>query len=475
MPSPQQQNSAQAPTVTQPPRLPLVLTPENRDHSPDKDSRLVNGYMEKGLKQDEYYLYKRPGLLVNTTKSGNGYGTYNWKGDIYVIFGADIYKNGVSIFSTLDTTNGVYRFSESLGGIHRLVFGNGVKAYTYDGTTVAQITDPEFPAAFVKGWAFLDATTYVMDADANIYGSDLSDPTAWDGGNVVTAQIEPDGGVALAKQLVYVIALKGWSTEVFYDAVNPTGTPLGRVEGGKGPYGCVSAETVQSIDDVLYWVATTRAGSLLVVKFEGLKASKISTKAIDRLLENGDYSTSIGVFSWQIKINGHSFYCITVISLNLTLIWDITEQLWYQWTDTDGNYFPIAASTYNSSRQRLVQHATNGRLYIMGDYTNDDSSLFTVDAITPIFDAGIRSRRKTLKVMEFVADQQQGSILQVRNNDHDYNARKWSNFREVALSDPTPRIVDEGTFYKRAYNFRHRCNTSLRLQAIELQLDLGTL
>lgn len=469
-----QQAGAQAPTVAQPTRLPLVLTPENRDHDTAKDARLVNGYIEKGIREGEYELYKRPGLLVHTTKSGAGLGIYNWRGDIYSIFDDSIYKNGVFLDNGLDTSNGVYRFTETLGGTPRMVFGDGVAAYTYDGVTVAQITDVNFPSPFLKGWAFLDATTYVMDSEANIFGSDLSDPTSWPLGNVITAQIEPDGGVALAKQLVYVVALKQWNYEVFYDAANPTGTPLGKVEGAKGQWGCVSAESVQCIDDELYWVATTRAGSLAVVRMAGLQTKKISTKAVDRLLEQGTYD-STSVFSWQIRHAGHMFYCITVVSLNLTLVWDTDEQAWFQWSDTDENYMPIAASTYTSDRNRLVQHATNGKIYTMGDYTSDDGDLITVDLVTPLFDGGLRSRRKTLKVIEFVADQTPGSILQVRNNDSDYNPRKWTNFREVDLSGSAPRLMDEGTFYKRAYNFRHRCDTKLRMQGIELQLDVGDL
>lgn len=467
------QRAQQAQSVAVPTRLPIAPQPQNRDDDTNKDSKLVNGYLESGGQKGDYHLYKRPGLLVHTTKSGTGLGIYNWRGDIYSIFGQDIYKNGVSIYAAADDTNGVYRFSETLGGTPYLVFGNGVAAYTYDGVTVAPIADGDFPAAFVKGWAFLDATTYVMDAEANIFGSELSDPTSWDPTNVITAQIEPDGGVALAKQLVYVVALKQWNYEVFYDAASPTGTPLGKVEGAKGQYGCVDAETVQNIDDALYWVATTRAGSLMVVRMEGLQTKKISTKAIDRLLEQGTYGFD-DVFSWQIRIRGHMFYCVTIISLNLTLVYDTDEALWYQWADTDENYMPICSSTWTSDRDRLVQHATNGKIYTMGDYVNDDGDLITVDIVTPIFDAGVRSRRKHLKIMEFVADQTPGSILQVRNNDYDYNPRKWTNFREVELSGTAPRILDEGTFYKRAYNFRHRCNTHFRMEGIELQLDIGT-
>ena len=64
----------QADSVALPKRLPLVLQPENRDESTDKDAKLVNGYMERSSNNEsEYWIYKRPGLLqVGDTQTGAG-------------------------------------------------------------------------------------------------------------------------------------------------------------------------------------------------------------------------------------------------------------------------------------------------------------------------------------------------------------------------------------------------------------------
>ena len=51
----------QAETVAIPKRLPLVITPQNRDTSSLKDSKLVNVYVEKSDAGD-FWLFKRPGL-----------------------------------------------------------------------------------------------------------------------------------------------------------------------------------------------------------------------------------------------------------------------------------------------------------------------------------------------------------------------------------------------------------------------------
>ena len=519
----------QAETVAIPKRLPLVIQPENRGESTLKDARLINGYVEKTEQTEEYHLYKRPGMLqTGDTQEGNGYGVYNWLGDLYAIFGATMYKNGVALAGALNTAGGVYAFSQSLGATLRLQFGNGIASYNYDaiagivqipatvtvtagdflpveytilvpGTTdftligaannnvgtVFTATGPgtgtgtatrasNFPSPAIKGWAYLDGTTYVGTPDADIRGcAVLNDPTDWaDPLNTLSAQIEADGGVALAKQLVYVIMLGEWSTEIFYDQQNPVASPLGPVQGAKLGYGCASADSVQDIDGVLLWLATNRSAAPQVLLMENLKPSVVSTKAIERLLGEADLSA---VYSFGIKYEGHRFYGITLKNDNLTLVYDLNDRLWAQWTDTNGNYWPIVSTTYSDTLGRILQHETNGKLYRLDStYTSDDGELITVDLYTPNFDGGVR-RRKQLNMMEIVADQTLGSLLQVRSNDYDYAEDKWTNFRTIDLSARKPVLTNNGTFMRRAYHFRHRCNTRLRLQAVELQLDLGTL
>lgn len=464
----------QAQTVELPKRLPLAITPENRAESVDKDARLVNCYVEKQA-DGGYQLYKRPGLAFSSQPSGAagaGQGVYNWKGSIYTVVGGRLYKAGVDK-GAVNAANGVYRFSQCLGGTPKLQLGNGVAAYNYDdGGGLVQITDVDFPATFVKGWAYLDGTTYVMDPSANIKGSDLNAPASWDPLNTILAQIEPDAGIALAKQLVYVIAIKQWSTEVFYDAANATGSPLGTVQGAKANFGGVSADSVQDIDGTLLWLTTNRSSGVQVGAFLGLKFQIVSTPPIERLLQKANTSL---VYSWQFKRSGHKFYVVTFPNSNLTLAYDLSEQHWIQLTDGNGNYLPIVSSTYTNTYDTLVQHATNGKLYTIdaGTYA-DDGVIIPVDAYLPNFDAGTK-RRKLLSKMFFVTDQVTGSILQVRCNDADFAAGGWTNFRHVDFSQPLPYLDNCGTFTRRAYHFRHRCNTQMRIAAVDLQLDLGTL
>lgn len=470
----------QAQTVALPKRLPLVLAADNRGEDTSKDAKLVNGYMEKDALTNDFHLYKRPGTYpAAATIAGTGLGVFNWRGNIYRIQGATIYKDDVAIAGgapngALNTAGGVYRFSASLG-TPAMQFGNGAASYNYDGTTLTTISGLNFTGTIVKGWAYLDGTTYVMNTLAEIKGcANLNDPTDWgDILNTIIAQIEPDAGVALAKQLVYVIALKQNSTEVFYDAQNPTASPLGPVQGAKIDYGCVSSDSVQDIDGALFWLATNKSAAAQIVMLQGLKVTVVSSKPIERLLGTADFSS---IASFGIKYEGHRFYGLTIKNSNLTLVYDLAEGLWAQWTDAAGNYFPIVSSTYSlTAGQRLLQHESNGKLYLFdASYTTDDGSIITVDCYTPNFDGGT-SRRKQMAAQTWIGDQTPGSILQVRHNDNDYAPTKWSQFRRVDMGQRKPMLTECGTFIRRAHHIRHQCATRLRLEAVDLQMDLGVL
>ena len=460
--------------MSQQKRLPLFSDVTTRDTSLDKDARLINGFVErkKGQEESVFHVFKRPCLLANVTVAAGtaGMGVYNWLNDIYSIFGGNLYKNSVLV-GAVDSTNGVYTFSQCLGATPKLFFHNGVEAYTYDsGAGLVNVTDVDFPAASCKGSAYLDGTTYIVTTAAAVQGSGINDPQSWDALNVLIAQIEPDAGVFLAKQLVYIIVFKGWSTEVFYDKANAVGSPLGTVQGGKVNYGCRTQGSVQDVNSTLFWVSQTRDGAVGVMKLEGLKGQSIATPAIERVLQDATYTTT---HSWSMHISGHKFYGLTLVESNITLVYDIGENVWYQWTDTSGNYWPIVDTTFDSSQRVIAQHATNGKLYYVDtDTYQDDSALISWELYTPNWDAETKVS-KYVNRLAIIGDKTSSSTLDCRVSDDDYQT--WSAYRTFDLSQKLPFLQDWASFTRRAHHFRHRANTALRLQAAEMTLELGTL
>lgn len=473
----------QSSLMTQPLKWPLATSIQSRDGTALKDARIINGYVELDPQSGKKRIRRRYGLISNRGPFiGLASGAYNWKGNVYEIWGQNLYQNGLPFGSTiLDNSNGSYRFVQVKSTPGLLVFGNGIKAYFTDGATVTQITDANFPTSFVKGWAYLDGTLYVMTADGAILGSkNLDDPRVWDPLNRIVANIEPDNAVGLAKQLIYVIAFKQWTTEVFYDAQNPTGSPLGPAQGQLSVYGCVSADSIQDIDGTLLWLTSNRTVSPQVARMDALQVTIVSTPPVERLLES---ALNQALYSWVFKHAGHRFYGLTSIAGNRTLVYDLDQQMWYLWTDNFGNVWPVVSTSYDSAGNHLVQYQTSGLVsgpasgqtcFIDADYvySGDMGVIIPLDIYTSNEDFGI-NRDKLLSRMYYNGDQVQQSILKVRCSDDDYQT--WTNFRELDLSKPRPSLGDCGTFWRRAYHFRHESGVSFRMSETDMQFDIGVL
>jgi hypothetical protein len=515
-PLPEERKSLSTQTLQAPLRWPLVTQPENRNQTTTFDAKLVNGYAERG--EDGFQVKKRPGFSAPVfTGLGTAAGIYNWTivneigvgYTLQVVSGGFLYSlnyypavgsptltvSGPVTFSYGPTVvnfgpflidHGIVQFSNTVqwcivqASSPYLVFGTGSATYYIGGPAAlppTQITDPNFPTYTVPGIAYLDGTTYVMDFTGVIWGSlGLNDPRTWSALNFIQAGNYSDPGVYLARQLVYVIAIKRWSTQVFYDAGNATGSPLSPLPGAVIDYGCLSPDTVQSIEGMLIWVTTNRSSSPQVGILDNLQFRIVSSPAIDRLLTNANTTgPTTHFYSTSFKKGGHRFYTVTIYEANLTLIYDIDQKMWYQWTDNAGNFWPYVANSFDNNNNLLFQHRSNGNIYTLDMdyiYPNDNGLVFPVEIYTPNYDAGV-DRQKYLSQMRYNADQVDGSTLFVRNSDDDYQT--WSNFRRVDLSQIRPIMNDCGTFYRRAYHIRHNANTPLRIKSIDLQMDLGTL
>lgn len=395
-----------------------------------------------------------------------------------------LYKNGSFVASGLDTTGGVYSFSSILGATPKLVLQNGKFGYAYDDTSGISANlhsiNASYPEYTCKGLTYLNGATYVMQhffgteiTPAVIWGSKVNSVDQagdWDPLDFLTAQIEPDSGVYLAKQLVYVVAIKEWSTEFFFDAGNSTGSPLQSMQTNKISYGCASADSVQRIGDLLLWISSDREAGRQIIMLDNLRPKIVSTQEIERLLAEDDFST---VFSWQIKIGGHSFYVLTLKYSNITLAYDLYQNKWSVWTDDDGNYLPIVACAKNGTGNYLLQHEVNGFLYYAGQqYPDDNGSLIPITIVSPEMSFGTQ-RRKQMGMLTFLGDQIPGSTMSVSFSDDNYQT--WSQPREVDMSLKLPNIPNCGTFRRRAMKIEVNHNLWWRLQAVEAQVSLGTI
>ena len=181
----------------------------------------------------------------------------------------------------------------------------------------------------VPGIAYINGYFCIMDTNAKIYNSDSDDPTTWNSLNVITAENEAGNGMGIGRSLEYLIAFKDFTTEPFYDAKNPVGSPFLPVSNLYFKIGCATGDSIAEVDNTIIWVSQTRQEGRSVHALTGLEPTKISTPDIDRILNADSLS---GVYAYGLKLDGHSLYLLTLVNTNVTLVFDLTTQIWYSWT-----------------------------------------------------------------------------------------------------------------------------------------------
>lgn len=471
-----------------PKRWPLVTNPGNRYGYPNIDSRMVNFYAEKDPQYGEYDLYRRPGLEVLELLDGFtdfGRGISYWNpvfGTEYLMqvrstgSASNLYLNTTDLGSVAD--GAVYDFSPVQSSTPGLFLKSGPNGYVTDGATITQITDAawqSFDQDLMPGVASLNGRLYVLAAPNRVYGAlNLNDGLNWSSLNLILANASPDYGTYIVRHLQYILVMKSLSTEVFQDVGNASGSPLAAVQGISIPFGCVAPKSVIRINDSTFWVATSRnsaqEGSFRqVVMMSDLVPQVVSSPRVDRILAS--YQAVTG--GYPLLIAGHKFYCVELYTGSgyLTLAYDVTEGLWSEWI------FPTSLLGAAGGPYGYVLQQTSGKplsistgLYY--DVVDSDEIAITSEVYTSNMDFGA-DRVKYLGALLFTGDQTKGTQLQVRRSDDDFQT--WSNFRTVNLGEKKPKLVDEGSFYRRAYHIRFNQTGPMRLRSLGLQMELGVL
>lgn len=321
----------------------------------------------------------------------------------------------------------------------------------------------------VDGVVDLNKSTYLFTAIAQVQGSDLDTPYAWNPLNSLFAYANQDEPVAITKQLSYIIALKHESVEFFRDAGLSPGSPLERLEGMRMDVGCFAGRTVQTIDGTVLWASTTESGLKSVWALENLKPREVATPAVRRMLESMSPE-----FAISFSIIGHCFYALTDSVKGITLVYDLTTNYWSYWKGFAEPDFSYVGCTYHNGKT-LLQHRKNGSVVELLPASGvDNGAPVTMDIYPPQYDAGMRVV-KYLNRMYAICDRGLSTdSFQVRINDNDQAAGEWSPWRTFDLTHPRPAIWQCGSFTKRWFHFRHT-GGAVRLTAIELDLLPGTL
>lgn len=325
---------------------------------------------------DTKSLLGTPGLsLFATCGSGPVRGGFDAaNGRAFFLSGNGLYEvdsGGVATLrGSIATFIGAVTFADN--GL-QLGICDGSKAYilTYSSNVFAQITDADFPSS-VGAIDFIDGYFVVNEnSTGRFYISALYDGTSWDPLDFATAESSPDRLIR-AVNFVGQLGLMGENTLEIWRNTGDSIFPFARISGST-PVGTIAPYTVQSIDTSVYWVGHNSQGGGIVYQAQGFTPVRISTEAIEKILQAVDDQSQLR--AWTYQQEGHAFYVITGGTLETSLVYDLSTKLWHERSYlNNGNYEQhLGTCCIHIFNKYLVGSRLDGKIYEMSLDTYSDN------------------------------------------------------------------------------------------------------
>lgn len=342
--------------------------------------------------------------------------------------------------------------------------------HTFTGLTTATATCTlnYFPDNHIPSATFVDG--YILLAKgSDVYNCDLDNPLKWAADSFLSAEMFPDPIRALARQNNQIVVLGYNSIEFFYDAANASGSPLSRNDSTTIQMGVAAPYCVYQNEKYCAYISQSDSGGRAAWLIDGFQPKKISDEYIERILDSEPNLTLCRGYGLRTK--GHMFYIINLKNIGRTLVYDLDEKLWHEWTtNADGIHtvFQCDFMSDNGTGAAYMLHTTNGNVYRLDPNSfMDDGTTILVELITNKYDMDTY-HRKFMSSAKIVSDSYGVSnSIGLQWSDDDY--RTWSNVKTISLTDDFPAFHRLGTFRRRAFKLTHSSNNPLRLESLEVQ------
>lgn len=348
--------------------------------------RTINWYVvydETGQGKEPAALYATPGLkLFSTVGIGPIRGVYtSTNGRMFAISNNELYElsnaGTPTLRGTLASDAGAVTICENTTQM-AICDADKIYIFTYATNAFATATIAQSPALTVTE---LDGYFIYNTTLGRFYISGLQDGLSWNSLDFATAESSPDGLKRVIGALGLLLLLGDRTIEPWYNS-GDLEFPFDRQQGATKPIGCVATYSVVEVDNTIYWLGATEEGQGIVYKLEGYSPKRVSTFAIEELINKSTNLSEIRGFAYQEK--GHTFYVLNGGELETSPVLDLSSGQWHEraYLEETGFYSQHKAicGTYAFGKH-LVGDRDNANVYEM-------STAYYDDAGTPI-----RSRR----------------------------------------------------------------------------------
>lgn len=446
------------------------------------DAKMVNCFAEKT--ENGVAIVKRPGTGYTSAITGTAQGQFSYLGSNYFIVNDAIYPSGSGPGSPLTTIPSVGSpgqaywsiDAEEAGAPQTTLQNEGGQLWVFNGSVATLVTDTNYTSTTVSpGMSYLDGVYYAMRADGQVIGSAINDPTTWPALDFAQADVTYGSGITTIRHLNYVLGFYDKGLQVFWDAnaaPNTQGIALLPVLSASFRTGCFNARSVVELGDTCLFMSHNLQFGRQIQMLQGLQLQAISTPFVEKILNQISLQSSTSQM-WAFGINtcGHQFYVLTLVPLNLTLVYDLTMGEWTTWSSVvggveqyfTGRFYIESEGSFGVSGDLLQDVSTGRQMQVLPTLFVDATGSLPVTCVTPNYDWGTMNYKRFTAMFQ-MADTVATSIG-LAFTDDDYQT--FSTPRLISLQFPTKQLRNCGSSRRRAWKMTHTDNTSLQLYDVK--------
>lgn len=368
-------------------RINLGIQTYQSRSKPLLSQRIVNLYAEQEPNEakSQIAVFNTPGfILFANINTDPVYGMINVKETLFAVLGNNLFEIDSTGSETdrgsMGSITGMVQMSQNGNGDQVIVLkpDQTMWVYTISTTTLAQVTDADFPGADTV--TFLGNYTVVNDpGTGQFFWSALTDATSWDALDFTTAERAPDNIEAVFARQSELWIFGTDTIEIFY-IVGDADAPFQRVENAFIEEGLGAKFSVAKDEKYIYWLGEDR----IIYRASGYRGERISNHGIENTLR--EMTTVNDAFAFTYSQEGHEFYSLTFPTEAKTFCYDSTTGLWHERESFDVGRWRANAHAFIFGKN-LVGDYNTGKIYELDleTYTENGTTIERIHTFPPVW------------------------------------------------------------------------------------------
>ena len=314
---------------------------------------------------------------------------------IFVVSGTTV----TTLTGTMNSNVGQIEFADNGSSIMWVDGTNGYYHHIGD-PAIVMIVDPNFyPASTITyqdGYFILNQV-----GTGNFFLSNLYDVSFYPL-NTENQSGNADNIVGLVSNNRELYLFGTRTTEIWWNQGASGVSPFSRQDGKFSQYGAVSAASIKSLNNTVFWLGQNDEGQGIVFELNADQPNRISNHAIEFALSSyGDLSQA---YAWTYQEEGHFFYVLNVPGAPTTWVYDGSTQ---QWHERQSNINGVSTRSIRSchaffQHNHIVGDGRNGNVYIQSlDVFDENGAPFVRTRQSPHFASNLNQVFYSLLEIDF--------------------------------------------------------------------------